>query len=91
VPVVWDSTGFRSSTFAPASGGSVAKTMIAPSIAAVSNAQTTTKSAMRLPGKFGFLLEKTNEQQSAKTMKTAATITITVLCPVESALSTRAR
>jgi hypothetical protein len=49
------------------------------------------KSAMRFPGKFGFILEKTNEEQSAKTMKTAAATTITVLCPVESALSTRAR
>ena len=65
--------------------------MIAPSIAAVSSTQTATNSAMRFPGKFGFILEKTNEEQSAKTMKTAATTTITVLCPVESALSTRAR
>src|SRR5690242_21271797 len=32
VPVLWDTTGLRSSTFAPASGGSPAKAMIAPSI-----------------------------------------------------------
>jgi hypothetical protein len=91
VPVVSDTTGFRSSTLAPASGGSPAKAMIAPNIAAVSSTQAPTKSAIRLPGKFGFILVNTNDEHSAKTMKTAATTKITVLCPVESALSTRAR
>src|SRR5262245_66056016 len=60
-------------------------------MAAVSRTHTATKSAIRRPGKFGFILENTKDEQSAKTMKTAATTRIAVLCPVESALSTRAR
>src|SRR5262245_33331188 len=60
-------------------------------MAAVRRTHTATKSAIRRPGKFGFILENTKDEQSAKTMKTAATTRIAVLCPVESALSTRAR
>src|SRR5262245_9703586 len=60
-------------------------------MAAVSSTHTATKSAIRRPGKFGFILEHTKDEQSAKTMKIAATTRIAVLCPVESELSTRAR
>src|SRR4051794_32003232 len=62
----------------------------AASWAITSSATAPMKTPIRLPGKFGLLRGKTNEQSSAKMMKIPATTPRPIVCAVESASGTGA-